>query len=92
MPLRKNQNGIRKACIFTMKQKRKIINIIIDLVLITGIFTLVDILSIKVFRSESIWLHIGLYIMLYIAVFGVKSGIVVLLKRKKINGPVDKDK
>lgn len=92
MPLRKNQNEVRKACISTKELKRKVINIIIDLVLITGIFALVDILSIKVFRSESIWLHIGLYIMLYIAVFGVKSGIVVLLKRKKINVPVDKDK
>ena len=92
MPLRKNQNEVRKACISTKELKRKVINIIIDLVLVTGIFALVDILSIKVFRSESIWLHIGLYIMLYIAVFGVKSGIVVLLKRKKINVPVDKDK
>lgn len=92
MPLRKNQNEVRKACISTKELKRKVINIIIDLVLITGIFALVDILSIKVFRSESIWLDIGLYIMLYIAVFGVKSGIVVLLKRKKINVPVGKDK
>lgn len=71
--------------------RRKIINIIIDIVLITGVFALVDLLSLKVFHSESIWLDIGLYIVLYILVFGAKRGIITIWKRKKINASADKD-
>ncbi len=71
--------------------KRKILSIIIDIVLITLVMALVNTLALKVFRSESIWLDIGLYIVLYIAVFGVKRGIVTLWKRKKINASADKD-
>lgn len=71
--------------------RRKVINIIIDIVLITGVFALVDLLSLKVFHSESIWLDIGLYIVLYILVFGAKRGIITLWKRKKINAFADKD-
>lgn len=71
--------------------RRKVINIIIDIVLITGVFALVDVLSLKVFHSESIWLDIGLYIVLYILVFGAKRGIITLWKRKKINASADKD-
>lgn len=71
--------------------RRKVINIIIDIVLITGVFALVDLLSLKVFHSESIWLDIGLYIVLYILVLGTKRGIITLWKRKKINASADKD-
>lgn len=65
--------------------KRKIIGIIIDIVLITCVFAAVDILAQKVFKSDNIWLDIGLYIVLYAIVFGTKYGIVTLWKRKKSN-------
>lgn len=68
---------------------KKVFNIIIDIVLITCIFALVDILSLKVFRTENILLDIGLYIVLYILVFGAKRGIVTLWKRKKVNASAD---
>lgn len=70
--------------------KRKIINIIIDIALITCVFALVDILAAKVFRIDSIWLDIGLYVALYIVAFGAKYGIVTLFKRKKGNSPTEK--
>ncbi len=69
---------------------KKIFRIIIDLVLITGVFASVDMLSLNVFHRESIWLDIGLYIVLYIAVFGTKRGIIFLWNRKKRNAPAGK--
>lgn len=71
--------------------KRKVLSILIDIVLITLVLALVDILVLKVFRSESIWLYIGLYIAAYVVVFGAKRSIVVLLKRKKMNALIGKD-
>lgn len=70
--------------------KRKIINIIIDIALITCVFALVDVLAAKVFRIDSIWLDIGLYVALYIVVFGAKRGIVTIFKRKKGDFPTEK--
>ena len=62
--------------------KRKIFSFIIDVALIAGVFAIVEILSQKVFHSESLWLDIGLYIAAYIVVFGIKRVIVTLWKRK----------
>ena len=63
--------------------KRKILNVIIDLALIMGILFIGDILTLKVFHCEKIWLDIILYIVFYIVIFGIKHGIVILWKRKK---------
>lgn len=62
--------------------KRKVINVIIDLAMLVGVFAIVDILAMKVFHSENVWLDIGLYTAAYIVVFGIKRGIIVLWKRK----------
>ena len=43
--------------------KRKILSIITDIVLITLVLALVDALTLKVIRSESIWLYIQSRIM-----------------------------
>lgn len=71
--------------------RKKIIGIVIDILLLTGIFALVDILSVKVFHSESIWLDVGLYIALYVFVFGIKRGIVFLFNRKKATSSENKE-
>ena len=71
--------------------KRKILSIITDIVLITLVLALADTLALKVLRSESIWLYIGLYIAAYAAVFGAKRGIITLWKRRKINASAYKD-
>lgn len=71
--------------------KRKVINTIIDIALMVGVFAVVDLLALNVFHKESVWLDIGLYIAVYIIVFGVKSGIIALWKRKKTDLPADKD-
>ena len=63
--------------------RKKIIGVVIDILLLTGIFALVDILSVKVFHSESIWPDVCLYIALYVFVFGIKRAIVFLFNRKK---------
>ena len=61
--------------------KNKIIDIIVDILLMTIIFSVTDIVSLKVFHSESIWLELGIYIVLYAVVFGSKKGIVILWNR-----------
>jgi uncharacterized integral membrane protein len=61
--------------------KKKIIDIIVDILLMMIIFSVTDIVSLKVFHSESIWLELGIYIVLYAVVFGSKKGIVILWNR-----------
>ena len=61
--------------------KKKIIDIIVDILLIGTVFSVTDIVLREVFHSESLWLELGIYIVLYAIVFGAKSGIVLLWKR-----------
>lgn len=62
--------------------KRKICDIIIDILLITAVFAVTDWLMIDVLHSENLWLELGVYIVLYGIVFGAKSGIVYLWKKR----------
>ena len=72
---------------------KKIINIIVDIVLIAVVFAVTDIMLIKVFHSENLWLELGIYIVLYGIMFGAKSGIVYLWNRNNKNGSRnDKDR
>ena len=73
-----------------MKAK-KIINIIVDIILIAVVFSVTDIMMIKVFHSENLWLELGIYIVFYGLVFGAKSGIVYLLRKKRFNENAEKD-
>ncbi len=66
-----------------MKPK-KIINAVIDIILIAVVFAVTDIMLIKVFHSENLWLELGVYIVLYGIVFGAKKGIVYLWNRNGI--------
>lgn len=61
--------------------KRKIIDIIVDILLIGTVFSVTDIVLREVFHSENLWLELGIYIVFYAIVFGAKSGIVLLWKR-----------
>ncbi len=61
--------------------RKKILNIVIDILLIALVFGVTDIMMIKVFNSENLWLELGIYIVFYGIVFGGKSGIVYLWKR-----------
>lgn len=63
--------------------KRKISNIIIDILLITVVFAVTDGVMIHVLHSENLWLELGIYIVLYGIIFGTKSGIVYLWKGRK---------
>ena len=73
---------------------KKIITAIVDVVLIVCVFAIVEILSRNVFRIESVWLDVGLYVAAYVVVFGIKRGIVLLWnkKTKNTNSPDDKTK
>lgn len=64
--------------------KRKICNIIIDILLFTAVFSVTDILMIRVLHSENLWLELGVYIVLYGIVFGTKNAIVYLWKKRKL--------
>lgn len=61
--------------------KKKIPGIIVDIILITLIFSITDIVMLKVLRSENLWLELGVYLVLYALMFGIKSLIVNLWKR-----------
>lgn len=60
---------------------RKVIHIAIDVLLIALVFALTDILLLQVFHSESLWLELGIYTVLYGIVFGAKRGIILLWNR-----------
>ena len=64
-----------------MKTKKKIINIIVDILLIGTVFSVTETVLLKVFHSESIWLELGIYIVFYAIVFGSKRGIMILWNR-----------
>ena len=61
--------------------KKKIIDTIVNVLLIVGVFRATDTALVNVFQSENIWLKIGLYIMFYAVVFGMKRGVVILWNR-----------
>ena len=58
---------------------RKIIDIAIDIILIVIVFSATDHLMLKVIKSDSIWLELGIYLLFYAAVFGAKNGIIKYL-------------
>ena len=62
---------------------RKIIGIAIDIILITIVFSATDHLMLKVIKSDSIWLELGIYLLFYAVVFGAKSRIKYIWKRSK---------
>ena len=66
-----------------IKLKIKIINIIFDILLITLVFAITDYFMLNVFKSENIWLELGIYIVFYGVMFGTKNGVMYLWKRYK---------
>ena len=63
--------------------KKRIVNAIVDVVLIAVVFGVTDILMLDIFCTESLWAELGIYLVLYAVVFGAKSGIVHLWKKRK---------
>lgn len=62
---------------------KKIIGIIVDIILIAAVFALTDYVMLDVIGSENLWLELGIYIVFYAAVFGIKSGVLYLYHRMK---------
>lgn len=63
--------------------KKKLINTVIDILLIAVVFAVTDVVMYSVLRSENLWLELGVYVVFYGIVFGAKSAIVYLWKRRK---------
>ena len=63
--------------------KRRIGNAIVDIILIALVFAATDGVMFGVFHSENLWLELGIYIVFYAIVFGAKSGIMYLWKKRK---------
>lgn len=63
--------------------KKRIINTVIDILLITAVFAVTDVVMRSVFHSENLWLELGVYVVFYGVVFGAKSGIVYLWKKRR---------
>ena len=65
--------------------KRKILKLIIDIVLMAIALSVAEELTLKVIKSESFWLEMGIYLVLYCIVFGAKRWIVYLWNRRRKN-------
>lgn len=61
-----------------MRIKKKIIGILVDIILFGIVFGVTDAVLLKVFHSESFWLELGIYLVLYTIAFGTKRGIIIL--------------
>ena len=61
--------------------KKKIIGILVDIILFGIVFGVTDVVLLKVFHSESFWLELGIYLVLYAIAFGTKRGIIILWSR-----------
>lgn len=61
--------------------KKKILNTVIDIILIAVAYAVTDILMLKVFHSESMWLELLCYVVLYGILFGGKWAITKLWMR-----------
>lgn len=64
--------------------KKKIMDMIVDILLITVVFSVTDLVLRKVFRSENLWLELGIYLVFYGIVFGAKRGIIYLWKKSNM--------
>ena len=62
--------------------KKKVIDVIIDILLIATAFAITDLLMWKVFQSESVWLELGTYVAFYAALFGTKRGVIYLWQNR----------
>ena len=58
--------------------KMKFIDIIVDLILITIIFCLTDIITTHVIHNNIMWVDLGVYVLLYGMFFGLKKVITLL--------------
>ena len=76
-------------------KKKKIFNFIVDVLLIGIVLSITDAVSLKVFHSESFWLELGIYLVLYTVAFGTKRGIIILwnkfVSKKKEGNENEKD-
>lgn len=52
--------------------KKRIINTVVDILLIAVIFAVTDAIMSKVFRSDKMWLELIVYVVLYGIAFGSK--------------------
>ncbi|MBQ6902562.1 MAG: hypothetical protein IJN71_06100 [Oscillospiraceae bacterium] len=58
--------------------KKKIIGNLVDIILFGIVFRVTDAVLLKVFHSESFWLELGIFLVLYTIAFGTKRGIIIL--------------
>ena len=67
-----------------MRMKKKIIGILVDIILFGIVFGVTDTVLLKVFHSESFWLELGIYLVLYTIAFGTKRGIIITMKGRPV--------
>lgn len=63
--------------------KRRILNTLVDICLFTVAFSLTDVVTRQLFHSGNFWLEMGVYAVFYIVLFGAKSGVMYLWKKRK---------
>ena len=63
--------------------RNKIGNIVVEILLITAVFSATDTVLLNIFHSENIWLELAIYLVFYAIAFSSKKGIEVLWRRLK---------
>lgn len=71
-----------------MCRVKKFIDIIVDVFLITAVFFITDTMTLKVLHSDSLLLDIGVYILFYAIIFGLKNVVMIILRRFKFNNKI----
>lgn len=71
-----------------MCRVKKIIDIIVDVFLIIAVFFITDTMTLKVLHSDSLLLDIGVYMIFYAIIFGLKNVVVIILRRFKFNNKI----
>ena len=49
-----------------------------NLIPITFVFYITNVITIDILKSENLWLNLGIYVLIYIIVFGIKKGLFII--------------
>ena len=71
-------------------KKKKIVNFVVDLLLIAIAFSVTDFVLLNLFETENGLLELGIYLVCYALLFGAKKGVEILYLRLKQNKDSEK--
>ena len=76
------------------EKMNNIIGILVDVILFAIVFVVTDAIQLNVFHSESFWLELVIYLVLYVIAFGTKRSVIILWNKyvfKKKEGDINEE-